>query len=235
MKREIDFKTMTDGKRYRSDDMAKLGCGGCKGCSECCSDQAVMIVLTPYDMAQLTKKTGKNFDTLYSEGRIRLNTVDGLILPGLGIKNGSTQGGNVLRESSVGTASSRDTCVFLGEDGRCSIHDARPDICRLFPLARLYEDEGVSYILQTGECPMADGVKVRISKWLDLPELKSYEKWMLEYHGLLMNVRAALSEYDDESMKQKINIGFLNLFFRTPYDEARPFFEQYKERAERMI
>ena len=82
---------------------------------------------------------------------------------------------------------------------------------------------------------MADGVKVRISKWLDLPELKSYEKWMLEYHGLLTNVRAALFEYDDESMKQKINIGFLNLFFRTPYDEARPFFEQYKERAERMI
>ena len=33
MKREIDFKTMTDGKRYRSDDMEMLGCGGCKGCS----------------------------------------------------------------------------------------------------------------------------------------------------------------------------------------------------------
>ncbi len=226
---------MTDGKKYRADDMAKLGCKGCAGCSECCSNEAVMIVLTPYDMAALTEKTGKGFDILYAEGKIRLNTVDGLILPGLGVRNDAVQGVSVLRARTTGTATSRDTCVFLGRDGRCTIHDARPDICRLFPLARLYEDNGFSYILQTGQCPMADGVKIRIGKWLGIPDLKNYEEWMLQYHELLTNVRAALAEYEDEAVRQKISVGFLNLFFRMPYESGRSFFEQYAERTERML
>ncbi len=36
MKREIDWKEISDGKLYSLNDMVKADCGDCKGCSACC-------------------------------------------------------------------------------------------------------------------------------------------------------------------------------------------------------
>ena len=32
-------------------------------------------------------------------------------------------------------------CSFLSKDNRCTIHQVRPSVCRLFPLGRYWEDE----------------------------------------------------------------------------------------------
>ena len=36
MKRNLTFEEISDGKRYTSGDLAKIGCGDCNGCFECC-------------------------------------------------------------------------------------------------------------------------------------------------------------------------------------------------------
>ena len=67
----------------------------------------------------------ENFDTLLAN-YLELNVVDGMVLPNLKM------------------AGEEEACPFL-KDGRCSIHGYRPGICRLFPLGRIYEENGFKY------------------------------------------------------------------------------------------
>ena len=60
---------------------------------------------------------------------VELGMVDGLIIPN-------------LRLSGDG-----ESCSFLNAEGRCSIHTFRPGICRLFPLGRIYEENGFKIIV----------------------------------------------------------------------------------------
>ena len=106
---------------------------------------------------EMEKKLGKTMEEILLAGNVALRVVDGVILPHL-----------KMTEQS-------DRCSFLNEEGRCSIHDARPGFCRMFPLGRLYEDGTFSYFLQVNECPKENKTKVKVRRWLDTPELGKYE------------------------------------------------------------
>ena len=172
MIRDIDEKQITPDKLMSSSDMAKLGCNDCAGCSQCCRDRAAGIVLDKYDVALLKESLNYSFEGLLNAGLVDLRVIDGVVLPTLGTKNKTEE------------------CIFLNENGRCSIHDARPGICRMFPLARIYNEDGsFSYFIQEGECERRTGVKIKISKWLGYPDIKGYEKAVREYHDKLVDVR----------------------------------------------
>ena len=55
MKRDIDIEQVSDGKRYTSNDMVRLGCDDCSGCSDCCRGMGSSILLDPYDAYRLMK------------------------------------------------------------------------------------------------------------------------------------------------------------------------------------
>ena len=218
MRREASFEEISDGHRYTSRDLVKLGCGGCRDCSECCRNQGVMIVTDPYDIYSLEKETGKSFSELLGEGSLRLQLIDGLIQPGLGI----------LPEEG------KEVCVFLDPEGRCSIHRSRPGICRLYPLGRIYEGDGFSYFLQPGECGRADGTKIRIEKWLGIPDLRRYETYILSWHKLLKALEPDEEEKSDPAYMRKLNDAFLRLFFVLPYDTEADFYPQFEERLKKI-
>ena len=122
MERNVEIDKISDGKRYGANDLVKVGCDDCRGCSACCHGMGDSIVLDPMDVYRLEKKLGKTMEEILLAGNVALRVVDGVILPHL-----------KMTEQS-------DRCSFLNEEGRCSIHDARPGFCRMFPLGRLYED-----------------------------------------------------------------------------------------------
>ncbi|MBO4863621.1 MAG: YkgJ family cysteine cluster protein [Eubacterium sp.] len=174
MLRYEDINQISDGKIYAADDMVPAGTNGCAGCSRCCeSDMGNTIVLTPYDMYELTKATDKTFDELLTEFKIELSMMDGIILPNLKMDEG---------------------CGFL-KDGRCTIHAHRPGICRLFPLGRIYYDslkdpskdkkDGFGYFLQTGECPVPDKSDVKVSDWLGIENLDRNTAFINKWHNFL--------------------------------------------------
>jgi len=172
MQREIDERLIRPEKLMGARDMAKVGCDGCRGCSFCCETLACTIVLDPWDIRELKRGLNLSFEGLLSEGLITLSVVDGVVLPGLAVRKDS------------------DACVFLGEDKRCTIHGFRPGICRMFPLARIWNDDGsFAYFLQEGECPKATGVKVRIDRWLGVPKLREYEAFLASWHAELSELR----------------------------------------------
>lgn len=213
MKREVDIEEISDGRRYTRRDLVRLGCNECEGCSACCHDME-SVLLDPWDIWMLTRHLKCTFEQLL-EKYIELRMTEGLILPRLSMK-GENQ-----------------ACLFLNEQKRCSIHEARPGVCRLFPLGRIYEEDGFSYFLQVNECNKKNRTKVRIEKWLGIEKLADYEAYVLKWHGLLKNIEEQLVELDEAQLKT-LQLLFLRTFFITAY-EVDDFYSQFDERYEKIV
>lgn len=226
MKRDIDMNEVSDRKRYTSNDMVKMGCDDCSGCSDCCIGMGNSILLDPYDIYQMTKNLNRSFDELMSRnpdgeetstGVIGLDVVDGLILPHLNM---------------TGT---KECCSFLNEEGRCGIHSFRPGFCRLFPLGRIYENGTFCYFHQIHECRKTHRTKVKVNKWLGIPNLKKYERFVLDWHDFLEIVRAEVGGSSDGHAVKQTGLSLLYVFYRKPYDFQRDFYEQFYEKLEQLI
>lgn len=219
---------MIPDRLYTAKDMAKIGCNGCQGCSYCCQEMGESVILTPFDICELTRNLGKSFDELM-EDKIELYMTDGMVMPNL----------------KMTARRMPEACGFLSAEGRCSIHDFRPGLCRLFPLGRNYEvrqvetEDGVrevkgfQYFIVKDSCPKLPGTKVKIEKWLGVPNLKKNEAFLTEWHYFCRDFQEKMQELikagEDEQVK-RINLSMLELFYRKPYEKGRDFYEQFEER-----
>ncbi len=165
MLRDVKLEEISDGRIYGLNDMVKADTNGCNGCFKCCQSVGDTIKLTPFDVHMIKKATGKSFEKLLGDNKIEMNIVDGLILPNLKLIEGSG-------------------CSFL-EDGRCSIHNVRPDICRLFPLGRIYTEEGIGYIIQKDECAKKDLSKIKVKKWIGIDNISENQEFIGAWHRLV--------------------------------------------------
>ncbi len=180
MKRNVSVEEISDGRLYRSDDLVKVGTNGCQGCCDCCRMDA-LIVLDPWDVYMLQKGTGLPFEKMLNS-MVKLDVIDGLIQPVLNMAGG--------------------VCPCLGADGRCEIHEFRPGICRLYPLGRSWENGDFSYILQVNECTHCTGSKVKVKKWLGVPNLPRYEDYCREWHHFLKKAQALCDQEDTGNAKE---------------------------------
>ena len=213
MKREIDINEISDGKLYTSNDMVKADCHDCKGCFDCCLGMGSSVLLDPLDIWRLSTNLSMSFEDMLDK-HIELGLVDGMILPNLKMAENS------------------DACSFLNEEGRCSIHPYRPGICRLFPLGRIYEEGGFKYFLQIHECPKTDRTKVKVKKWIDTPNLRSYEKYIEDWHDFILQCSAAV-ETLDENQKRTLTLYVLRAFYQAPY-ESDDFYGEFYGRLENV-
>lgn len=210
MERDVDLKEISDGRLYTANDMVKIGCNDCAGCSECCRVVEDTIILDPYDIYQLEKCLQVGFEELLTE-RIELSVVEGIIQPHLKVR------------------SDGEGCTFLREDGRCGIHDSRPGFCRMYPMGRIYDENDFKYFLQVHECSYPDKTKVKLKKWLGIPELSRYEQYIRDWHFFLKKIQGILKETENDAIVKSINMHLLNQFYVKVYDEA-DFYEQFYKR-----
>ena len=209
MKRQVELQEISDGKLYGVNDLVKADCGDCEGCSACCRGMGESIILDPLDVSRLTKGLKTTFEELLA-GPVELNMSDGLILP------------NLKMQEEDGC------CAFLDQDGRCSIHDFRPGICRLFPLGRYYENGGFQYFLQIHECRKENRSKVKVKKWIDTPDVKKYEKFVSSWHYFLLEMEEYTAKNPDEV--KKVTMDILNRFYLIPFKEDEDFYLQFEKR-----
>lgn len=210
-----NLEEISDGKIYGLHDMVRAACNDCEGCHSCCEDMGDSIILDPLDVYLLQKNLETSVEALV-EKKIELRMVDGLILP------------NMMMDERT------NCCVFLSEEGRCSIHAFRPGICRLFPLGRIYEEDSLSYFLQREGCIKPNRSKVKVSKWLDTPELKRNQRYLIDWHSFRKQMEEVIADTEDEKMVKTITMFLLNTFFIQPYDVNRDFYEQFYMRLERI-
>lgn len=210
-----NLEEISDGKVYHLHDMVRAACNDCEGCHACCEDMGDSIILDPLDVYLLQKNLGTSVESLI-EKKIELRMVDGLILP------------NMMMSEET------NCCVFLNTEGRCSIHDFRPGICRVFPLGRIYDGDGLSYFLQKEGCVKPNRSKVKVSKWLDTPELRKNQQYLIDWHDFRKQMEEVIADTEDEKMVKTITMFLLNTFFIQPYDVNVDFYEQFYARLERI-
>ncbi len=213
MKREIDIKEISDGKLYDLNDMVKADCKDCEGCSACCRGMGNSIVLDPLDVFRLTKGLNCTFEALI-QNQAELNVVDGIVLPS-------------IRMGEAGEA-----CGFLDPQGRCSIHSFRPGICRLFPLGRIYTEEGIRYFLQIYECAKKNRTKVKVRSFMDNPDGKRYDKFIADWHNFLKKAENEMEKQNDPNFTRELSMNVLKMFYLTPYDKEQDFYDQFGKRLE---
>mgnify|MGYP002603236307 CR=1 FL=1 len=212
MRREQTLEEISDGKLYDSNDMVKADCHDCEGCCDCCQGMGDSVILDPYDVHRLSVGLKKPVEQLLQEC-LELGVSDGNILPHLRMTG------------------EKEQCVFLNKEGRCSIHAVRPGFCRLFPLGRYYENGGFSYFLQTGECAKENRSKIKVSKWIDTPDLTRNQQFTLQWHDLLHAMEERLTG-EDEGKQREENLLLLRLFYLLPYEGTIDFYTQFTERME---
>ena len=169
------------------------------------------VILDPFDLYRFQQGLGKEFPRLLEEGMVELNVTGGVILPNLKMTG------------------KEERCVFLDREGRCSIHGSRPGLCRLFPLGRFYENGDFKYFLQTGQCEDSSRTKIKVSKWIDTPDQGRNHEFICKWHSLLSHLEEVAETEDMENAK-RLNLRLLQLFFMTPYEPERDFYEQFEER-----
>ena len=213
-------------KQFTSRDMAKIGCHDCQGCFSCCQGMGDTVVLNPYAVYELEKHLGKTFEKLLQK-EIALHTENGMILP------------HISMETET------ETCIFLNEQGRCSIHSFRPGLCRLFPLGRNYDYPeqdpdlegdavGFHYFILEEACPKKDKTKVKIDKWLGVSRLSTHEAFILTWHNFCKYVQkkieALMMDPEQETYIKQINLFILQLFYGKTWDMEQDFYKQIEDR-----
>ena len=198
MLRECSMEDISDGRTYELNDMVKCDTGNCQGCHKCCTGMGTSIILDPFDIWRLKNGLSLGFEEMLNREFIELNMVDGMILPNLKMNE-------------------KNACAFLDENGRCSIHNERPGICRLFPLGRVYQDEGFKYFIQKGQC-INEGklAKIKVKKWIDTDNIAQNQVFVLKWHSFIRHIGDKMIKLRDSGkgdMLNEIAMYILNEFF----------------------
>lgn len=106
-------------------------------------------------------------------------------------------------------------------------------ICRLFPLGRYYEDDGgFRYFLQIYECRKKNRSKIKVKKWLGIPDIKKYERYIIDWHDFLIRCEEGLKELDEQNARI-LRIYVLRIFFQNPFEgEEEEFYKEFWKRMD---
>ena len=99
----------------------------CTGCSACCKRDG-MVEFTPQDIARISAHRGETpevFEALYLE-------------PAVG--------------ALVVTVSAAQPCVFLGDQGQCTIHEVKPIQCASYPFWPELLESGEAWTQEAQAC-----------------------------------------------------------------------------------
>ena len=100
----------------------------------------------------------------------------------------------------------------------------------------------MSFALDSADCSLWVDIIQRMAfsiffrsmnaKWLDTPDLKKYEAYILDWHNFLIDVQEVFYQSEDETLIKNLNMYVLNRFFLTAYQEGEDFYSQFYQRME---
>ncbi len=205
MKSINTLENISDGKVYDINDTVKANTYGCGGCSDCCHDVGELVVLTPFDVYEMVKYLNIEFDNLLNK-KIVLRENNKIKLPYLNMKDDKG-------------------CSFLDKENRCSIHKNRPNICRLFPLGRVYQGDDFKYFLQVGNCPKDNLGEVSVSEWIGIDNYDKNKEFILNWYKFIKALTFRLKFVRDEEELKSINDYILDTFYKL--DTKKDFYESF--------
>ena len=197
-------------------------CFQCRRCGNCCRDLEGQLMLEPldaYHLARLLREQGKaaSIDDVYVR-YAHPDIVEG-ILP-------------IYLMDTVGPG---HACVFL-KDGRCSVYEARPYVCRIYPFSVRPGERGRTFeyfrCVDQHAAHFSDG-RVLVKDWLrENFSRESREFWSAE-GGILPILSPLLNKLDagelQASLCQLLHYRYYN------YDLDEPFQPQYQANMAALV
>ena len=165
-------------------------------------------MLTPFDIYEMVNYLGVEFDKLLGD-KIELRQNNKILLPYLKMQDKDKR------------------CSFLNMENRCMIHSKRPNICRLFPLGRVYQDDDFKYFLQVGNCPKEDLKDVKVENWIGIENYDENKRFILEWYKFIKALTFRLKFVRDEKEIEEINQILLDSFYRIKINEEESFYSVF--------
>lgn len=185
----------------------------CNQCGECCRNRHD-ILLPPHDIYQIAKylkMTNSEVARKYCDCFIGQTSQIPLIRAKPKVFN--------------------YVCPFL-KKGKCSIHEAKPAVCALFPLGRAIDPNGDIRYFYSGACNCANQTEVSLKEWLERFKLKDSEEPAKLWGQFVSKISTAKMRIKGSQEKETafnyIFCMMIYLNYRTDMD----FIPQFKKNAE---
>jgi len=146
----------------------------CRACGRCCSGKVIMA--GPHEILGMSRVLG-------------ITTTEFLA-------SCTDNGGTTLRNGPDGR------CVFVTEGGGCRVHPRRPLVCRLYPLGRSVDKDGVEKFARFAKeegCKGEFGADGTIETFLELQGVAPYIEWSRRYGELYGRMLGLLDRLDIHS------------------------------------
>lgn len=215
-----------DNMKIGVDDSFRFGC---KQCGKCCINRED-ILLTPKDLYKLAAFMGKKIDEVvakYCETYL-----------------GQSSRIPIVRLKPQGSIK---RCPLL-KDRRCSVHQAKPVVCAMYPVGRFFQIEqdksgleamsvdGIGYILNKVECFNGSETHT-VKEWLESFGVPIKDPFFVKWHQTLSVVGKKIHEiepkYPDTSMELIWNLVYAALYLN--YDVKKDFMDQFSSNADKLI
>lgn len=201
----------------------------CKQCGKCCINRED-ILLNPKDLYNISKELGlAPRDTIAQYCEVYLGQNSRIPIVRLKPR------GSIKR------------CPLL-RDRKCSVHNAKPTVCALFPLGRsikldaketdpnAIERARIQYIINSIECgDRSEEHTVR--EWVESFGIPIHDNDFIAWQKALFSVRQQIVELEkmlpDKSMERVWSITYQALYLN--YDIQEDFREQFQKNSDRLI
>lgn len=211
---------MSEMKFVRSKDQVPFQC---RLCGKCCWNVENEVMIEPLDAYRLAR-----FLREKNSGLIRAVESVFIWFAHLSTLN------DVFPIYLLNTTGFQNECTFL-EKGRCSVYEARPRVCRLYPFGAQPGERGKAfayYQCLDGHTAHFNGPPVRIENWM-------YENFTKEDRAFLTEERAFMPRLGkllcQLTPRQKESLSYMVLYYRyLNYNMDKPFLEQYRVNMETL-
>ena len=212
-----------DSKQVELSDRVRFKC---KRCAACCRHVENTVVIEVKDAFYLAKHLGISVVDFYTKYTNML-TLENTGFPIFFLK----------------TVGKDKSCIFLNGK-RCSVQDAKPRTCKMYPFWVAPDDDGktLSYNFSTERSHHPKGSLIRVKDWMQKYLSDEDKEFILEDARSVMQIarpfRILYDNLKDPENVQKRVLLYRNFF----YDTNEPFMEQFcinnrvlEEELERII
>ena len=202
----------------------------CRQCGKCCKNQNT-ILFSPWDIFKIAKKIGKSpfsvirdYTEVYIGPQSRIPVVH-LLMQG-----------------------KKNACPFLTEEGRCSIHDAKPTVCALYPLGRVVTSEtpdhaldsggeNIVHYIMSGQCGSAKKTHT-VREWLASFGIPEHDEFFYLWTGMQLKLSLLIREMESKGISGKAlqpvwNVIFTGLYIA--YNTEEEFIPQFERNTAKLL